>query len=437
MTHEHNPTAAIGEILEAETRRGDTVAVALSGGMDSAALLDAALSAASGRKIAACHVNHGISAASDAWERFCEQLCESRGVQLFARRAPPTEKTTEKWARNARMQAFSELPVRAILAAHHADDQAETVLFRLLRGTGAHGLGAMRAVVPLPGADNNILLLRPWLGIPRQEIADYARRRRLCWVEDDDNRNLERRRNFLRQRAMLVLREYFPDCGRTLATAAARLDAASLLLASLAEEDEKKAGGEKDGWDLDYFQEAGAARLQNWLHVRLLRNSARFSERGLVEAARQIIAVRRGETSLQFAGMNLRVWKGRLYLDSLPPLPPFFRVPLKSGQERYEFPELGGALVLRRAPGGALSGNTGEPLVAQLRRGGERINIEDGNVRAVSDLLRDAEIPPWRRRRLPLLFVGKTLAAIPGIAVAPKFRARQGENGINCRMEWI
>ncbi|MBE8158730.1 MAG: tRNA lysidine(34) synthetase TilS, partial [Betaproteobacteria bacterium] len=222
--------ALAGGLLRERLRHGETAAVALSGGMDSAALLDAALSADSGRKIAACHVNHGISAAADSWEQFCRDLCEKRGVPLFVRRAPPRQNATEKWARKVRMRAFAELPVRAVLAAHHADDQAETVLFRLLRGAGAHGLGAMRATAPLPGAEN-ILLLRPWLGAPREAVADYARRRRLRWVEDDDNRNLARRRNFLRRRVLPVLGEYFPECGRTLAAAAARLDAASSLLA--------------------------------------------------------------------------------------------------------------------------------------------------------------------------------------------------------------
>ena len=428
--------ALAGDLLRAQTRRGDAVAVALSGGMDSAALLDAVLESAPGREVFACHVNHGLGgAAADSWERFCRELCESRGVSLFVRRASPEagEGGTEKWARNVRMRAFAGLPVRAVLAAHHADDQAETVLFRLLRGAGAQGLGAMRAAAPLPGSPDK-LLLRPWLGVPLGEIAGYARARRLRWAEDGDNFNLARRRNFLRRRALPVLREYFPECGRTLSAAAARLDSASVLLAALADEDEKKAGaaeGER-GMDLSYFRAAGLLRLQNWLYSRALRGPAKFSERGLSEAARQIMSAGRGGLSVRFAGLNVRVWRGRLYCDSLPPPPPFFRAKLAAGRERHEMPELGGALILRR--GGALCG--GGALFAQLRRGGERLDL-DGRGRLVSDLLRGANIAPWRRRRMPLLFSGGTLAAVPGVAVAAAFRAGRGESGIDCRMEWF
>ncbi|MBE8158731.1 MAG: tRNA lysidine(34) synthetase TilS, partial [Betaproteobacteria bacterium] len=173
-------------------------------------------------------------------------------------------------------------------------------------------------------------------------------------------------------------------------------------------------------------------------HVRLLRDSAKFSERGLAETARQIIAARRGETAMQFAGMTFRTWRGRLYLDFSPPPPPFFRIPLEAGRERHELPQLGGALILRRGAGGGLSGGIGAPLFAQLRRGGERLDISGAGVRAVSDLLRAANIAPWRRRRLPLLFAGECLAAVPGVAVAAAFRAGSGEeNGIDCRMEWF
>ncbi|MGI9306295.1 MAG: tRNA lysidine(34) synthetase TilS [Gammaproteobacteria bacterium] len=434
---EADPAAAVRAVLDARLRPGDAAAVALSGGMDSVSLLDAALRSGARRDIFACHVNHGISAAADSWERFCRRLCESRGVRCIVRRAaPPAGDASEKWARQVRMQAFAGLPARAVIAAHHADDQAETALFRVLRGSGAHGLGAMRPFAPLPGAAD-MLLLRPWLGLARSEIADYARRRRLSWVEDDDNRNLARRRNFLRRRAMPVLREYFPGCGSALAATAARLGAASALLAGLADEDEQRAGGEAGGLDLAYFESAGAARLQNWLHVRLLRASAKFSERGLAEAARQIIG-RRDGLALRLGGLTLRVWRRRLYLDELPPPPDFFRMPLETGQERHDLPQLGGALMLREIIGGGLSGGkTGGRLFAQLRRGGERLHVSDSRERAVSDLLREANIAPWRRRRLPLLFVGDALAAVPGVAVAAAFRAGRREKGIECRMEWF
>lgn len=430
-------TAAVRTLLAAEVADGQPVAVALSGGMDSVALLEAALPLSARWPIMACHVNHGISRNAGRWETFCQQLCAVRGVELVIRRAQPTGAASEEWARQVRMQAFAGLPVRAILAAHHADDQAETVLFRILRGTGAHGMGAMRPCAPLPGAAQ-LLLLRPLLAIARADITAFARRRRLRWIEDEDNRNLLRRRNFLRWRVMRVLREYFPDSGRTLATAATRFGAASSLLSELADEDTRQAGGDfARGLELAYFRTVGAARLQNWLHVHLLRYSAKFSERGLAEAARQLMTCR-GELSLRFAALTLRVWRGRLYFVRLPPSPDFFRVPVAAACARHSFPQIGGALVLQKIRGSGLSGDKiKDRLFAQLRQGGEKLHLSAARATAVSDLLREANMAPWRRRRLPLLFVGEALAAVPGVAVAAPFRAGRCEEGIACHMEWF
>lgn len=429
------PTAALRALLKSRVPNGQSIAIALSGGMDSVALLSAARPLAKQWQIIACHVNHGISARANAWEEFCQNLCAKYGIQLFIRRAsPPSGNVSENWARQVRLCAFADAPVAAIVAAHHADDQAETVLFRMLRGTGAHGMGAMRDCVPLPGA-KHLLLLRPWLNMPRAVLADYARQQRLCWVEDEDNRNVARRRNFLRHRVMPVLREYFPASGGALSMAAMRFGAASELLAELADEDEKRAR-HGDGLALSYFDAVGGMRLQNWLHVRLSRRSAKFSERGLAEAARQIMSCR-GELALRFAGQTLRIWRQHLYVDELPPPPDYFCLPVDMACERQDLPQIGGALVLRRIVGDGLCGQKiAGGMCAQLRQGGERLRISAERARPVSDLMRAAHIAPWRRRRLPLLFVGEALAAVPGVAVAADFRAGRGEKGIDFCMEW-
>ena len=431
---EHKLTAAARALIAAKLAPGAPIAVGLSGGMDSVSLLHAMIPLSDRWTILACHVNHGISERAAAWESLCRRICAERGVQLFVRRAECAKKTTEEDARRERMRAFAGLPATAIVAAHHADDQAETVLFRMLRGTGAHGMSAMRAFAPLPGAAHK-QLLRPWLDIPRGIIAEYARRNRLQWAEDEDNRNVARRRNFLRHRVMPVLRDYFPDSGKTLSTAASRFGGASALLNELADEDGQRAMNGEEGWEIAYFRTAGALRLQNWLHSHLSRAGARFSERGLAEAARQILGAD-GELTIPFAGLTFRLWRGRLYADTLPPPPDTFRQFVDPRRERMEMPQIGGALILRRGTDGGLCGQKiAGGLVASLRQGGERMQTA-GRVRAVSDLLREAKMAPWLRRRLPLLFAGGQLAAVPGVAVAADFRAADGAVGVNCRMEW-
>ena len=157
--------------------------------MDSVSLLEATLPLQGRWKILVCHVNHGISLHADSWERFCRRLCEKKNIPIIVCRVPtPPVVASEDWARQQRMAAFAGLSVKAVLAAHHANDQAETVLFRLLRGSGVCGMAAaMRPCATLPGA-SHIQLLRPWLHIGRDNVARYARRQKLSWVEDEDKR---------------------------------------------------------------------------------------------------------------------------------------------------------------------------------------------------------------------------------------------------------
>ena len=138
----------------------------LSGGMDSVSLLEATLPLQGRWKILVCHVNHGISLHADSWERFCRRLCEKKNIPIIVCRVPtPPVVASEDWRGN---NAWPPLRIigKSVLAAHHANDQAETVLFRLLRGSGVCGMAAMRPCATLPGA-SHIQLLRPWLHIGR------------------------------------------------------------------------------------------------------------------------------------------------------------------------------------------------------------------------------------------------------------------------------
>jgi tRNA(Ile)-lysidine synthase len=403
--------------------------------MDSVSLLDAVLPLASHWSITACHVNHGLSPNADSWERFCARLCRAHGIRFYTHHAALPAGAGEEWARQARMRAFAQLPVQAVVAAHHADDQAETVLFRALRGTGPHGMGAMRACAPLPGAAH-MLLLRPWLMLSRSEIAAYASHRRLRWIEDEDNRNISRRRNFLRRRALPILYEQFPDCGRTLAAAAARFAAGAELLAVLAADDEKAASTVDGGFSIAHFHNIGAARTKNWLHSSLLKSGGRFSERSIAEAVRQIMANGGNHLSFRFRNITLRAWRGRIYWDRLPSVPKNFQVSVRAVDGRCDLPQIGGTLVMRQQRGGLSVAKAGDTFTAKLRRGGERLQLSPTRERPVSDLLREAGVMPWRRQRLPLLFAGDTLAALPGIAVSEMFRASPDEEGLDCRFEW-
>ena len=155
------PSASIAQFLD--SLRGTRIVVALSGGIDSVVLLHL-LKDRPG--VSAAHVHHGLSPNADAWAAFCRRLCKTWKVPLAVRkvRVKKGRKGLEAAAREARYDAFAKLRCECIALAHHLDDQAETVLMNLLRGTGLRGASGMQKLSRFEGK----LLARPLLDVPRE-----------------------------------------------------------------------------------------------------------------------------------------------------------------------------------------------------------------------------------------------------------------------------
>src|SRR5437899_6891392 len=176
------------------------VAIGLSGGRDSMVLLDALAAAtpAHGVSLSALHVHHGISPHADSWAEFCAVECARRAVPFTVHCVQVQDAATlgiEAAARAARYAVFETIVADFIALAHHAGDQAETLLLQLLRGAGPQGLAAMPLVRPL---HSGCALLRPFLSLPDSAIEAYAKARELAWVDDESNASTTLKRNFLR-----------------------------------------------------------------------------------------------------------------------------------------------------------------------------------------------------------------------------------------------
>ncbi len=219
----------------ATPRAGETLLCALSGGPDSVALVHALALAAPrmGFRVSAAHLDHGLRPDSGQDAQFCRNLCERLGVSLHMgsadvrRRARRDGQGLESAAREERYAflggvALSQGAV-AIAVAHTRDDQAETLLLRLLRGSGSVGLGAMRA--------RRGRLIRPLLGVSRVQVLEHLASHSLTWREDPSNADLSLLRNRVRHELLPQLEARFnPNLRRTLARTAAILaeDAAFL-----------------------------------------------------------------------------------------------------------------------------------------------------------------------------------------------------------------
>ncbi len=213
--------------------------VALSGGLDSTVLLHLLAGLAQREALpplSAMHIHHGLQTAADAWPAYCRELCAALSVPLqveYVQVVPGA--SLEQAARAARYAAFAaRLGVdEVLLTAQHRDDQAETLLFRLLRGAGVQGLSAMPASRPLGTGQ----LVRPLLNCSRDELLAYACEHGLAWVEDPSNTDERFSRNYLRRQVLPALLRRWPQASVNMARSAAHLSEAGQLLDELAQQD--------------------------------------------------------------------------------------------------------------------------------------------------------------------------------------------------------
>lgn len=226
----------VGQVLQRHAVRDCRVCVALSGGIDSVVLLHAIrpLAATLNLRVSAIHVHHGLSANADRWAATCESLCGALDVPLSVVRVNVDRESgrgPEAAARAARYAAFSTVSADFLALAQHADDQAETVLHQLLRGTGLRGLAGMGESRSLR---EGLTLLRPLLTATRADVDAYAAENGLVWIDDESNADTAYTRNFLRHEITPRLAARFPQYRESLARAARHASEADEMLDALA-----------------------------------------------------------------------------------------------------------------------------------------------------------------------------------------------------------
>lgn len=438
--------AVVLDCLSRNCPAGTRIGIALSGGMDSVTLLDTLLGTgyAGPEELLAIHVNHGLSAQAADWERFCRQFCADRGVRFVAQRVRVQLSDglgLEGAARKARYEALCSQPVDVLLLGHHLDDQAETVLLQLLRSSGVNGLAAMPEVRRHVAGP---LLIRPFLGVARASIERQARQRGLHWVEDGSNLDDSIRRNFLRLHVFPALEGSFPGAKESLASAAANLADARLLLDEMAK------------IDLENLAHGGTLQVSGLIALgsRRARNAFIYwlSERGAVipsrhaidEALRQLKGARCGYGFRMQCGRDfvcryrdqLHLVRGAVEPNAAEISPPWQVT--WSGEERLILPGHRGILhfSLGRSGGISLVRLAGNALVVRGRTGGERLSINAYRPRrAIKKLMQEQGIPWWVREQLPFLWIDRELVAVPGLGVSPDWQSQGDEPG--WKVTWV
>ena len=247
------------------------LAVALSGGADSTALLIACATRWPGQ-VHAFHVHHGLQAAADGFEAHCRALCERLGVPLLVRHVDARNangQSPEDAARQARYGALEDMlaeatGIRSIALAQHADDQIETILLALSRGAGVAGIAAMPMQWQRAGIDWH----RPLLKTGGAEIRKWLKEQGADWVEDPTNADERYTRNRIRRNLLPALQATFLQFRETFARSAEHAAQAAELLQELAEQDLHTVGNPPSIKPLQALSRARQANvLRHWLRL--------------------------------------------------------------------------------------------------------------------------------------------------------------------------
>lgn len=425
--------ARASDCLERFVRRGDRLAAALSGGADSILLLHLLrkMSARHEFHLSALHVNHGLSPNADRWQAFCERLCSAWGIPIDVKRVVVVRGGgvgLEAGARRARYGAFAETDAEWLVLAHNRDDQAETLLFNILRGAGVGGAAAMPILRAFPGRPG-LGVLRPLLDTSREEIEACARLEGLSWIEDESNADTRYSRNFLRHRIFPQLRERFPGCDAALARAASHFAESERLLEDLARNDAGMALHEGRIVASQLAKMDGARARNLMRHVLRCEGVTPPDSARLHEIVRQVCHAAPGrQLSFDLGGRVLHRYRDEVWL-----IPPREAGPdmewrgedvLKWGSAMLHFKTMTGAGISREKLA------CGCVRVAP-RRGGERFRPDRRRpCKELKKLLQEHAMPPWERDRMPLLWCGDELVWVSGIGIDCSWQCAPGEPGI-------
>lgn len=422
---------------------GETLLLGLSGGLDSVVLLHLLARARTNLdfKLKAMHVHHGLSPHADAWADFCQTLCRALDVDIeVVRVAVPARSPlgVEAAARRLRYERLLGTAADHVVLAHHQDDQAETLLLQLLRGAGVKGLAAMAP------HDARRRVLRPLLDISRSDIAAFADEHRLQWIEDESNQDTRHDRNHLRHEILPALEARFPAARKVIARSATHFAEAAALLNDLAALDAQTCMRE-DLLMVTGLRALSEARARNVLRWWLAHQAIELpSTARLQEMLHQLLDARPdaqvklalGSTAGGGGHISLRRYQDRVYLDAGQATVPFSLT--WRGEDALLLPD-GSRLRFERgtAHGLAYQRLGVDCLRIAQRSGGERFKPDlDRPSRTLKHLLQEANVPPWQRQRLPLIYHEGKLAVVPGIGVSAELQARGGEPALTIAWEY-
>jgi tRNA(Ile)-lysidine synthase len=405
---------------------------AFSGGLDSSVLLHA-VAKTPGITLRAIHVHHGLHDHADQWAAHCVKFCADLNIKLIIVNVNVKKnngKGIEAAARSARYAAIAEHIEHdeMLLTAHHLQDQAETIVLRLLRGSGSQGLGAMRALSSAHGFKQ----LRPLLSASKAQLQKYANLEKLNWIEDPSNNKTVFDRNYLRHEIMPLLEKRWPQAAAALSKSAELLSEeyqclrmqSDIFLAQV------------QGIDAHSLSVCALLQHQKPWRAQILRawieslNAPPLPAHILQEIELTLLTAKPDtEAQISWESTEIFRWRDGLYLSKAQAdMPQDWQYHWNGAEpftlpngDQWSFDTTENVVFASENIQNHFGGN----VLIRLRQGGEKMRFENREHHSsLKNSLQQLGVPPWERRRLPLLFTtGGECLAMGDVLVSARFKA--------------
>ncbi|WP_455200677.1 tRNA lysidine(34) synthetase TilS [Kaarinaea lacus] len=386
-------------------------------------------------RFSAVHINHALNPQADQWAEHCRKVCDELQIpyiDIDVDATPGPGESPEARAREARYQAIIRL-IRegdCLLTAHHQDDQVETLLLQLMRGSGPKGLAAM----PQRTKFGTGYLARPLLGVRREDLHAYALANQLKWINDESNLDTKFDRNFIRHEIVPRLAQRWPSLSQTISRSARYCAEAVELLDDAAEHYLREINPD----ELPYLSVSKLVELtkaqqrnviRHWINQHDMNTPSSTQLEQVIEQV--LSAAPDSMPKVSWEGCEIRRYRDHLYV--LPTLQPF-----NVGQvipwdvTKPVFIEGIGELSAISSVGSGIAKKyiSSDSVSIHFRQGGETIQPAGKDQHhALKKLFQEQGVAPWIRERMPLIYINDQLAAVGEMFISEDFQAVAGEDG--------
>ncbi|MCF6288003.1 MAG: tRNA lysidine(34) synthetase TilS [Proteobacteria bacterium] len=367
--------------------------IAYSGGADSTALLHLLHQQ---QNVRAIHINHGLQQNANVWQQHCQQTCDKLSIELIVEQAQLTD-TSENSSRQVRYGFFRKhlRQDEILLTAHHSQDQAETILLKLLRGTGIKGLGGIAAIRVFAQG----YIARPLLDSSVDDLTQYLMQQKIQWIEDTSNQDNSYKRNFIRNQIIPQLHKEFPQVVDNMARSATNTTQSLQLLNHL-------IGFADPQLEIKQLkslpQELQATLLYHWLANKNLPTP---DKPALAQLSKDFIAANQDkQPHYRNKYYQLFRWQDAIYcIENYEKVPTDISYKWHPKKE-FILPNNFGKLICKQKDG---------ELTIKFNQRGQKLTTHKHNMnKTVKQLFQENNIPLWHRHNTPFIYHNNNLISL-------------------------